>query len=158
MKQSIAGTWLFGIVLVFMTIFIAYVAISINYNHAFKIKSDMVQILEQYQGINSKSLEKLEKKMQANSYSAKGTCQNDPKYIGVLGVNGQTVTVKNQISESLTGKYNYCVYLEKVDKKYYYTVEVFLKFNLPVLGDLFDFRIIGETNPIEYPYETKFNI
>ncbi len=39
MKESIGGTWLLGFVLVFIVIFSAYLAVSINYTKAFKVKN-----------------------------------------------------------------------------------------------------------------------
>ena len=39
MNKSISGLWLFSIVIVFMMVLIAYVAISINYSNDYKLKT-----------------------------------------------------------------------------------------------------------------------
>lgn len=153
MKNSITGAWFFGIVLVFMSIFIAYIAISINYHSAYDLKTKMINELEVSQGFNSISKSDIELLMDGDSYRATGPCK-DTEGMWIYGVNkfGQEV-LGNEKGKAPTGKYNYCIYLDenKAEDYIYYTVEVFLKFNLPVFGDLFDFRITGTTNRIDYP-------
>ena len=156
MRDSINGAWFLGIMLVFMSVFIAYIAISINYNNAFRIKTNIVTTIEQYEGINSSSLARIKSFMSEGNYNAQYVCQTfDNKQS--MGVNGD-IPVMNP-----SGKYNYCVYREHRGGKgasgrdsYYYTVEVFLDFRLPILNNLFDFRIEGETNAINYPNDGYF--
>ena len=50
MKESIGGTWLLGFVLVFIVIFSAYLAVSINYTKAFKVKNRIINIIEENEG------------------------------------------------------------------------------------------------------------
>ena len=150
MRESIGGTWLLGIVMVFMMIFIAFVSISINYSKAFKLKSSMVTIVEEYQGVNAETIKKLNKEISANGYVNKGNCANN-KFDGYISVLDGVATPNG------TGKQNYCIYREykQSDKngenRYYYTVSVFFNISLPILGDIFTFRVSGETNPV---YET----
>lgn len=154
MRESIGGAWLLGIVLVFMSVFIAYIAITINYSNAFKMKTKMITVIEQYQGINSNSLQKMEGMLSDHAYKIKAMCpSSNDKY---LGVDGGVVTTNP------TTKQRYCLYREKrvaqsgSDAKYYYRLIVFFNFSLPVLGDLFTFKIDSETNAILYPNDTYF--
>lgn len=153
MKNSIGGTWLLSIVLVFLAIFVAYICISINYSNAYRLKTQMVTVLEQYNGLNEQALKEIQTLMQRGNYNVRSAC---PERTGLqaFGVNGSMPEI-NPI-----GKFNYCVYREHVEQdgknKYYYTIQVFLKFELPVFGDLFDFKVTGETNAILYPNDKYF--
>ena len=53
MRESINGAWLIGIIMTFMAVFIAYTAISLNYSNAFLMRTQMITIIEQYEGINN---------------------------------------------------------------------------------------------------------
>ena len=155
MRQSIGGAWIFMIVIVFMSILIAYIAISINYSNAYKLKSAMVTKLEQYDGFNNTSINELNQLIKSSGYRQTGFCRSDDgnKYFGVL--NGH-------VNQNPTTKQNYCIYRDKRDAtggseaKYYYEVTVFFGFNLPVLGDIYTFRVGGETGPIFYPNDNYF--
>lgn len=156
MKESINGAWLLGIVMVFMSIFIAYISISINYSNAYQMRTRMVTIIEQYQGLTYVTVDQLEKVRSAYNYNATGPCRE--------GVDGPAVGVLNgDVHKNPTVECNYCVTRElrrgeirsngtvNGEDKYYYDVEVFFGFGLPVLGNLFTFRVGGETNAIFYP-------
>ena len=53
MRQAIGGAWLYGIVIVFMMFMIAYVSATLNYSRAYKTKTQVVNIIEEYQGVVS---------------------------------------------------------------------------------------------------------
>ncbi len=58
MRDSINGLWLIGIVMTLMVFIIAFVAISLNYSNAYRMKSEMVNAIEQYNGINGNTVQK----------------------------------------------------------------------------------------------------
>lgn len=156
MRESIGGAWLIGIVMTFMAIFIAFIAITINYQKSYKLKTDMLMVIEQYEGINPTSVKIMNNLMDANSYKAMISCPRDPNGNKFVGVTGEIVT------QNPVAKQNYCVYREKrsgrdgSEDKYYYSVLVTFKFSLPVLGDLLDFKVMGETSAIYYPNDRYF--
>ena len=51
LRNSINGAWLFGIIITFMAILIAYISISINYSKAYEMKTKMITIIEEYDGL-----------------------------------------------------------------------------------------------------------
>ncbi len=140
--------------MVFMSVFIAFIAITINYSNAFNLKSKMVSIIEQYDGLNPNSVDNIDKLLKASNYKITSTCPDrGDKYVGVKdGI----------VTTNPKDRQSYCVYREKrdaqdgADSKYYYDVLVFFNFSLPVLGDLFTFRIESETNVIYYPNDRYF--
>lgn len=155
LRESIGGAWILGIVMVFMMIFVAYISISINYSNAFRLKTEMVTIVEEYEGINPTSLSRLQALLDKYGYRNKMSCKinTDDK---IIGVTDQVVT-KNP-----TTKQSYCVTREErpaqsgAEEKYYYTIYVSFDFALPILGDIFKFQVNGETNAILYPNDRNF--
>ena len=53
MRQAIGSTWILQLVIVFILIFVAFLALSINYTKAYKIKNELLSIIEKYEGVNS---------------------------------------------------------------------------------------------------------
>lgn len=155
MKNAINGTWLLGIVLVFMAIFIAYITISIDYNTAYLLKSRMVTIIEQYEGMNGNTVQLLAEVMRKEGYMGRLSCRSKDgeKVLGGLD---------DQITVNPTQKMNYCVTRDvrygedATEDKYYYTVTVTFAYSVPVLGDIFDFKVSGETKDIHYPHDSYF--
>lgn len=153
MRESINGAWLIGIIMVFMAVFIAYTAISVNYSNAFLMRTKMITVIEQYEGMNPNSVRAIKKIIDSYGYRNYGACKE-----GTIGVRDEVVDRRPSGK-----KYHYCVgrtYRYKGDstnsEKYYYSVNVFFDFNLPVLGDIFKFNVAGETNAIAYPYDVYF--
>ena len=54
MRESIGATWILQLVIIFMLIFVAFLALSVNYTKAYKIKNEVVTIIEKYEGVSSK--------------------------------------------------------------------------------------------------------
>lgn len=151
MRESINGAWLLGIVMVFMAVFIAYISISINYSNAYQMRTRMITVIEQYQGVTALTIDKLESIRDYYGYLNKGVC--------VPGEDGRVISVLNgEVSRQPRGQYNYCITREIrygdggiAEDKYYYELTVFFGFGLPIIGNIFNFRVSGETNAIYYP-------
>ena len=47
MRESIGGAWLVGIVITFVVLFTSYLALSVNYSKAFKVKNDIISLIEE---------------------------------------------------------------------------------------------------------------
>lgn len=143
MKQAISGTWVYITVLIFMVILIAYVTISINYANAYEISEEVIKIVEQYEGFNANSIKKIDALLTNNVHTTKGFCQRQDGEV-VVGVSGQ-----NYDKDLNKGPYDYCIKRTTGNAdgttRYYYETTIFFSFSLPVLGDLFTFKIPGQT-------------
>lgn len=53
MKQGISNIWLLGMIVVFIAMFSAYIITTINYSKAFKMKNEMLTIIEKHHGLTS---------------------------------------------------------------------------------------------------------
>lgn len=150
MREAIGGTWIMQLVIIFMLVFVGFLALALNYSKAFQMKNDILTMIEKKEGVNSESLKLINNYLASNRYSLTKSC---PK--GSYGVSDLTRNAISQVQNN-TQKYYYC--LQKVSsetknspKKAYYKVELFFKFNLPIIGDIFTFSVPGATNDIIVP-------
>lgn len=158
MRTAISGTWVYAIVLIFMVILIAYVAITINYANTFEMSSDVIKIIEEGEGYNNRTRTKIEKYLRGNNQSAKHACNLNTLNKGcVIGVDGTNIT---KITGVNSGKYDYCMSRTKTTVQgkttYYYQVSLFFNFSLPVLGDMWSFNVPGETAGMTYVTDDTF--
>lgn len=105
MRQSIGATWILQLVIVFMLIFVGFLALSINYTKAFRIKNEVLSIIEKYEGISSGekgSIAIINNYLRHNNYQTMGTCESGS--YGVADLSNNTV-----IATSDRSKYYYCV-------------------------------------------------
>ncbi|MCI8498323.1 MAG: hypothetical protein HFG33_02880 [Bacilli bacterium] len=148
MREAIGATYIFAICLVFILLFTAYLAISVNYAKAFKIKSYIVGLIEEEKKIDGEIEEKIETYLTAQGYAAAGSC---PQSVDGWELNPQHGCLGNAPS----GKCGVCVYATDVDsedlddidaEKKYYKVVAFWKFDLPILNIVLPpFEISGES-------------
>lgn len=145
MRESIGGTWLMSIVIVFIVLFTSFLALSVNYSKAFKVKNGIINILEKGQGLNNKTSQEISDYLSTAGYAVYGSCDTNEK--GCMKSN----------SAGASSKYKYCIYAnqgngtdlfggEKV--KTYYKVKVFFRIDLPIVGNILTFPISGETKTI----------
>lgn len=144
MRQAIGSTWVLQLVIIFMLIFVAFLALSINYTKAFRVKNELVTMIEKYEGVSegeNGSVELLNNYLLYNNYSSMGRCE-----AGDYGVQNLHEPILEPVNTN--ERYFYCV--RKVDAstgaladRAKYRVRIFFKFSLPVLGDLFTFSVEG---------------
>ncbi len=143
MKESIGGTWLFQIAIVFIVLFAGYLALSVNYSKAFKVKNEILSIIEKDEGLSEKAKDDIVAYLRENNHSVYGKCDaDDTPYIMQ---DGQGRKALYCIKKTCPNRTNF--------DKAYYKVTVFFRLDLPYLGDLFTFKVQGETKLIPYPAE-----
>lgn len=144
MRESIGGTWIFSLVIIFIVLFSGYLAVSVNYSKAFKVKNGIVAIIEENEGLNSKAEGEIRSYLNSMGYYVYGSCNTnasgDEKETGY---------------EPKGSKHKYCIKKSIPEgnstiPKAYYTVKVFFRLDLPVIGDLFTFPISGETKAVYF--------
>lgn len=50
MKDAFGGAFMIKIILIFLSIYIAFMAVALNYAKAFRVKNQIINIIEQYEG------------------------------------------------------------------------------------------------------------
>lgn len=59
MRESIGGTWLFGIVITFIALFSAFLSYAISYTKAFNLKSEILNMIERSEGWTESDIDDL---------------------------------------------------------------------------------------------------
>ncbi len=152
MRQAIGSTWIMQLVIIFMLIFVAFLALTINYTKAFKIKNELVTMIEKYEGLSvgkNGSVALINNYLKYNNYTIKSTCEE-----GEWGAKSLDSEVL-EYSESKE-KYYYCVKKTStatigLQDRAKYTIRIFFHFSLPVIGELFTFSVDGDTIDINFP-------
>lgn len=155
LRNSINGAWLFGIIITFMAIFIAYISISINYSKAYEMKTKMITIIEEYDGLNPSTVEIINRIASNYGYRKTNTCEVEDGE-RLVGIRDEVPTINPKEPQNICVTRELKEATSYSEKKYYYKLEVFFGFDLPLLGNLFTFRVSGETNAIYYPADSDY--
>lgn len=187
MKKSISNFWLLTLVIIFIFIFSAYLIITLNYAKAFKVKNEVLNIVEKKKGISASNVidsvpsrisggnVKVPKSalgvinvyLNASGYKVKGNCNIDDggRWYGVkelINASGDPVISYDEITgANRNNSYYYCFsknmsicssgcYQSTSAIPYYYNFILFYRMELPVLGDIFTFKVKGTTDEIFY--------
>ncbi|HIS87428.1 MAG TPA: hypothetical protein IAB49_04785 [Candidatus Caccenecus avistercoris] len=156
MRQTIGGTWLLQLVIVFIILFVGFIILTLNYSKTVTLKNELIDMFEKYEGINSQSIELVNNYLKYNTYDILGSCaSNDETTTGIYGAKDLNSNVLEEVRPNET--YYYCI------KKYdgantsnYYQITIFYKFNLPVFGDRARFPIKGSTSNFQSHDEAKY--
>lgn len=163
MKESIGATYIFAICMTFIVLFTGYLAISVNYSKAFRIKSEIVTEIEENKGYNGIE-EKVKTYLTSQGYSAYGDCPNTIKVTDADKISGPIDTGWSRVSclndAAPNDKCNACIYKITVEyeknkgiddicaKKEYYKVLTFFKFDIPIVNSLLTFQVSGDSKYI----------
>ena len=165
MRESIGGTWLTGIVITFLALFAGFLAYSISYTKAFRVKDNIIQIIEQNEGFTTAANTKQNMLDSVTNAREEDLILNGSaeaeifNFIQKIGYNYSTnISCKNDENENEdvfgTAKYGYC--LEKhctnsanVDKVYY-KVTTYISLQIPVVNVTVQIPISGETTTLYY--------
>ncbi len=134
MKNGIVNIWLLGLIVVFIALFSAFIIININYSKSFKMKNEILTIIEKHKGIVSRDLsstgsstivggetittnvntiQTINLYLMGNSYDAMGYCPTEDDTPGTwYGVS----SLSNSEHTSISSDYE----LADENKKYYY--------------------------------------
>ena len=180
MRNSIGGAWLFSISITLMMFIIAYVSITISYSNAYQLKNDIVLVIEQYNGLNGNSAPKIIKRMSTKKISSSIDCAKDydtstyydgtshggdraPKLWAVTEYkgNGNWKSANTTLNETVHGYV--CIYKYRAHskggelEKSFYAVTTSFGFDFPIIGNIFQYRVTGETAVINYPDDNGFD-
>lgn len=159
MKQTIGATWVFQLVIIFTLIFAAYIALTINYSKSFRVKNEVVSIVEKSQGFTDDGIKLVNNYLQSSGYKTMGKCQlsTDAITYGVSDLSPENAS--NSAEKAVIGKdYYYCFTKIYVNHAYfktraYYRVSLFFKFDLPVLGDIYTFDVDGQSSEMDATFD-----
>lgn len=166
MRESIGGAWLFQFVIGLMLIFFAFLLIAMNYARAFKVKNEIINIIENYEGLTTgtghynNSISIVNNYLEANTHIVTGRCPegSDNPHLQYYGIK-RNVTLPILITPGTTEKFLWCIKKNQVDPnveptRASYTIVVFLKLKFPIVENIATIPVKGETYIIQYPADS----
>ena len=147
MKEGIGGTFMIYVLLVFLAVYITFIAVAFNYARAFKVKNKVIDIIEQNEGMEEADFNnvsatntsgvtgKINEYLNAISYNV--VLSNDDKTNrGVCFEKG--ICIDEYIGTSIHGMQNT-----------YYKVTTFVTIEFPFMNLGITIPVKGETRKIE---------
>lgn len=145
MRQTIGGTWVLGLMLMFIFLFSGYIILTLNYSKTVKTKNELISIFEKYEGLNDNSVKLANNYLSSNNYTATGVCSTKSSAPGMYGTDDLGSVKLEEVQPGK--KYRYCVKKYKgTNTSTYYQVVVFYQFNIPILRMINDFTVRGTTS------------
>ena len=134
MKDSFGSAYMIYVFIFFVIIFITFISLILKYAQAFKVKDQIISIIEEYEGYgtgNGKSFENIESYIESTSYRPEVGSEN------FNAINGQC-----------SSTYKYCIAKHSTGDATYYTVYTFVSWNFPFFKLSGVWNIQGETRPV----------
>lgn len=160
MRQTIGATWVFQLALIFTLIFAAYLALTINYSKSFRVKNEVLSIIEKSQGFTDDGLKLVNNYLVSSAYRTTGKCSFSDAGI-VYGVKSLDYEASTGVVERAepNREYYYCFtkianYHSYFKNRGYYRIKLFFKFDLPVIGDIYTFDVDGQTSEIDATFDS----
>ena len=143
MKEGIGGTFMIYVLLIFLAVYITFLAVAFNYARAFRVKNKVIDIIEQNEGIED-----------YNDISDSSVLGQIDTYLGDVSY------IVNGIDDTFCSGYDYvnktrgyCIdeYSISIDGSYtkYYKVKTFIRLEIPFMNLGFTIPVKGETRKIE---------
>lgn len=155
MKEAIGSYFLTSIVIVFIVLFTGYMCLSINTNKAYKVKNEIINIIQKNNGLDQEALAQIQDYMSKVGYRTQGRCNNNKgdnfKGYGVTG-SAETNTRAVFCVRPIDTKYSTSNGTkEQFPEATYYQIKVFFGIDFPIVRQLFTFSVKGSTKKLFYP-------
>lgn len=146
MRDALGGTMTIYIIIIFLLLINGYLAFSVNYTKAFRVKNEIISLIEQHEGYTEKAKEEIRAYLNKTHYTVPDA------YI---------TQVKNS-DQGFVCETGYCVKVTAVGgensstnelyRGSYYSVVTFVNIDIPVLNKMLPFfsifQVKGETKTI----------
>ena len=165
MKEAIGGAFLFYIVVAFILLFTGLMCLTINRTKAFQVKDEIITIIEENEGLDltksldqgseSDQLEEIVTLAKDLGYRTIGTCPSDKNdnykaydREGKLNSSNPSFCIQRTMVKDLSkleSEYEGSFLEDENKAGCFYSIVLFYKLDLPVLKEVFNFKIMGET-------------
>ncbi|MCI9233267.1 MAG: hypothetical protein HFH08_01565 [Bacilli bacterium] len=140
MRDAIGHTFLYNIVIVFVFI-IAFVLVgSLSYSKAFKAKNEIISIIEKHREYDAETIAEIDATLKDSGYRSRVVFRHNTCPAPKEG------SSKVLLEESVS--YPYCVYENVTERGVYYSVIIYMRFEVPLLSGLLEFPVKGDTRTI----------
>lgn len=150
MKESIGYTVTLNIVIVFITIIMAFLFAALIYFKSNKVSNIITETIEKYEGYNDSSISEIKRKLVDIGYGSHAVgCYED----GVEDKTDFNLNCHLTSNSAGRGSNGYCVYVciedaEGLDdaEYYFYKISTNMMVNIPIMNDIIDIPIYSNTN------------
>jgi len=156
MKESVGYTVTLNIMIVFITIVVAFLCAALIYFKSNKVSNVITTSIEKYEGYNTSSINEINMNLSSLGYNSMSiNCDSTVTDKGArriqalnnshnVDADGLCKLVSNSNGQGSRG---YCVYLcmENVDY-YYYKIRTNMMINIPIINDLLNIPVYSNTN------------
>lgn len=148
MRDAVGGTFMMYVFLIFLTVYITFVAVAFNYARAFRVKNKVIDIIEQNEGMSNADFNNL------SGTNNSGVAGQINEYLNDIQYN-ISLTSREQSGRGVCFDMGYCVdeinAVSDIDgvSASYYKVTTFVKLEIPFLELGFTIPVKGETRKIE---------
>ena len=80
MRESIGTTWVLQLVILFILLFVGFLTLSLNYSKSYKVKNELLSVIEKYEGLTTDSVKIINNYLSKNGYKTMGKCGDDGWY------------------------------------------------------------------------------
>lgn len=140
MRDAFGGAFMIQLLLIFLTIYISFMAIALSYSKAFRVKNEIINYIEQYEGYNDRSKELIDAYLEKQRY-----------YVEVKDTSEGDFTNYAEISPGTPycASRGYCITPQSQGNRgTYYIIETYLQIKFPFFNLDFTVPIKGETRII----------
>ena len=144
MREAFGGAFTIKLTLIFLAIYIAFIAVALNYAKAFRVKNKIIDIIEQNEGIDS-----------YNDTKEGSVIGDINSYLNTVSYYVNLANIKNNNTENINCyDRGYCIeettapVTDGITSKYY-KVTTYININFPFFKLNFNIPITGETRKIE---------
>jgi len=134
MREAIGGALLIKLVMFFIVIYVCFLAIAINYSITFRVKNQIINLIESYEGYDLAKVHIDDYLSNVGYYRSignltigDGTCQSEYGYCY------DPIPITNAAGDQIGT---------------YYKVTTYVSFDFPIIGQISNFPVSGETRVI----------
>ena len=144
MREAFGGAFTIKLMLIFLAIYIAFIAVALNYAKAFRVKNKIIDIIEQNEGIDSY--------IDTKEGSVIGDINS---YLNTVSYYVNLANIKNNNTENINCyDRGYCIEETTAPvtdgiKSKYFKVTTYININFAFFKLNFNIPITGETRKIE---------
>ena len=154
MREAVGSYFLTTIFIIFVVLFTGYMCLSINMNKAYKVKNEIINIIQKNNGLDENSLVQIQDFMTRVGYRTTGNCNSPESYEYAFGISGSSANSNKPVfcAKQMITEYEQQAFSKvQFPKAAYYQVKVFFAVDLPVVRNFFTFGLKGSTKKLFYP-------
>lgn len=146
MKESIGYTVSLNLMIVFITIILAFLCAALIYFKSNKVSNIITTAIEKYEGYNQSAIDEINRNLSSIGYGSRSIaskCTDSVK--DETDSDGYCNMVSDQNGD---GRNGYCVFecYEANGDYYFYKIRTNMMLNVPIIHDVLDIPIYSNTN------------